>query len=215
MKKRIICTLMATVLCLSTGMTALAAPEIMSDGGVFDAEYYAETYPDVKAAFGDNKEALYNHYLRFGKVEGRIACRPAVDSPVKDATLVSSYSNVEYGGHCVTETYSNGIKVIKAQIAHEGFDKKYWILRTDYSDGLLDRDGNGIDDRDPLNTCGYTDLNYNCLVDGAPSHMVDLAPESKMVEYHLCEHGVIDGLYVCNAKECVAEREYASHCHTY
>ena len=214
MKKRIICTLMATVLCLSTGMTALAAPEIMSDGGVFDAEYYAETYPDVKAAFGDNKEALYNHYLSFGRTEGRVACRPAVDSPVKDATLVSAYETTWPGGGFVTETYSNGIKVLRCLRGHEGVDKKYWILRTDYSDGLLDSDGNGIDDRDPWNACGYTDLNYNGVIDGAPS-LPYFIPESEMIKYHLCEHGVIDGWSICNAPECVAERERSSHCYVY
>lgn len=87
MKKKMICTLMATVLCLSTSITALASPETMPDGSVFDAEYYAETYPDVKAAFGDNKEALYNHYLNFGKAEGRNPYS-LKDMPTQDAISV-------------------------------------------------------------------------------------------------------------------------------
>ena len=53
--------------------------------------------------------------------------------------------------------------------SHDEFDKKYWILRTDFSDGLWDEDGNGIDDRDPYNDCGYTDLNHNAIVDGTLS----------------------------------------------
>lgn len=77
MKKKLICTLMATVLCLSTGMTALAAPETMPDGGVFDAEYYAETYPDVVAAFGTDSLLLYQHYINFGQKEGRLPYDPA------------------------------------------------------------------------------------------------------------------------------------------
>lgn len=77
MKKRTICTLMATVLCLSTGMTAVAAPETMPDGWVFDAEYYAETYPDVVAAFGTDATLLYQHYLSFGQKEGRLTYDPA------------------------------------------------------------------------------------------------------------------------------------------
>ena len=77
MKKRTICTLIATVLCLSTGMTALAAPETMPDGGVFDAEYYAETYLDVVAAFGTDSTLLYQHYINFGQKEGRLPYDPA------------------------------------------------------------------------------------------------------------------------------------------
>lgn len=34
---------------------------------------YAERYPDVKAAFGIDKQLLWNHYQMFGKNEGRIA----------------------------------------------------------------------------------------------------------------------------------------------
>lgn len=197
---------MATVLCLSTGMTALAAPETMPDGGVFDAEYYAETYPDVKAAFGDNKKALYNHYLQFGKAEGRMACRPAVDSPVKNATLVSSSKS--FDNRYTTEVYSNGIKVMKSRAWSKDYYKneKYWIPRTDYSDGLLDKDGNGIDDRDSYNFCGYTDLNYNCIADGAPTYE-GLVPECDVIGYEICKHGVIEGIYICNAQECLDRLE--------
>jgi len=37
----------------------------------FDAEFYARTYPDVVAVFGDSAEALYKHYQDYGKAEGR------------------------------------------------------------------------------------------------------------------------------------------------
>ncbi|MBQ9141075.1 MAG: hypothetical protein IJX63_04695 [Lachnospiraceae bacterium] len=40
---------------------------------IFDADYYAEKYADVKAAFGDDEEALYAHYLNYGLKEGRSA----------------------------------------------------------------------------------------------------------------------------------------------
>ena len=38
---------------------------------VFNAKYYADSYPDLKAAFGDNEEALYNHFIAFGLSENR------------------------------------------------------------------------------------------------------------------------------------------------
>ena len=74
MKKRIITTLLVTVLGLSSSITAFAAPKTMPDGTKFDAEYYADTYQDVKAAFGNDEEALYNHYVNYGKAEGRKPC---------------------------------------------------------------------------------------------------------------------------------------------
>ncbi len=39
----------------------------------FDYELYYRTYPDVAAAFGLDKDALWNHYVTFGKSEGRHA----------------------------------------------------------------------------------------------------------------------------------------------
>lgn len=38
---------------------------------VFDEQYYADTYPDLKAAFGYNREALWTHYITSGIKEGR------------------------------------------------------------------------------------------------------------------------------------------------
>ncbi|MCR5502300.1 MAG: hypothetical protein K6F53_04785 [Lachnospiraceae bacterium] len=37
----------------------------------FDAEFYAAAYPDVVAALGSTEQALYGHYVKFGKAEGR------------------------------------------------------------------------------------------------------------------------------------------------
>lgn len=49
-----------------------AAPKQMADGNVFDAEFYAAAYPDVKAVFGNNEALLYQHYISFGINEGRL-----------------------------------------------------------------------------------------------------------------------------------------------
>lgn len=38
---------------------------------VFDAEYYSSTYRDLKAAFGEDATALYDHYVNYGQKEGR------------------------------------------------------------------------------------------------------------------------------------------------
>ncbi|MDE7031187.1 MAG: hypothetical protein K2P63_14675 [Lachnospiraceae bacterium] len=37
---------------------------------VFDAEYYAETYPELKASIGDDAEALFQHYVTYGLSQG-------------------------------------------------------------------------------------------------------------------------------------------------
>lgn len=182
----------------------------------FDAEYYANTYPDVRAAFGNDAAALYSHYITYGKAEGRMPCAQGaptagkVATPIDGATLVSSYQTWSLAGDYIVDTYSNGIKVLRSIEGSICVDPKYWIPRTDYSDGLQDADGNGIDDRDPLNNCGYVDLNYNGIMDGAPS-LPDYVPEAEIVKYRMCEHGVLDGLSVCNAKECQDLREKMSH----
>jgi len=37
----------------------------------FNARDYADRYPDLKAAFGYDKNALWDHYIKYGKAEGR------------------------------------------------------------------------------------------------------------------------------------------------
>lgn len=52
-------------------MPVFAKPLTMSDGTVFDAEYYAQNNPDVVAVYGTDTAALYRHYQDYGKAEGR------------------------------------------------------------------------------------------------------------------------------------------------
>ena len=37
----------------------------------FDATFYASMYPDVVKTVGSSQKALYNHYVKYGKAEGR------------------------------------------------------------------------------------------------------------------------------------------------
>lgn len=72
MKKHIITLFLFTIFCFHLfSLDIMAAPKTMSDGQLFDAKYYADTYPDVKAAYGYDETKLYEHYLAFGKNEGR------------------------------------------------------------------------------------------------------------------------------------------------
>ena len=50
-------------------------------GEYFDAEQYAKDYPDVLAAYGMDREALWLHYRHFGIAEGRQGYGLEKDSP--------------------------------------------------------------------------------------------------------------------------------------
>ena len=67
MARRITALVLAGV--LTFGGTATVSAATLRD--VFDAQYYSETYSDLKDAFGTNQTALYKHYKTFGKKEGR------------------------------------------------------------------------------------------------------------------------------------------------
>lgn len=77
MKKNIKRTLLAAV-ALSTVMANTLSASAASVKDIFNAQYYEEQYADLKTAFGDNKAALYNHYIQYGLSEKRNA------SPVLD-----------------------------------------------------------------------------------------------------------------------------------
>lgn len=60
------------------GSSAVVVPTAIVYGGldysaVFDAEYYCNRYKDLKAAYGNNREALFSHFVAYGMREGRQA----------------------------------------------------------------------------------------------------------------------------------------------
>ncbi len=67
----IVSVLLPMIIVINASIPAYAVPKTMPDGTVFDAEYYAQNNPDVVAALGNSEEALYAHYVNFGKSEGR------------------------------------------------------------------------------------------------------------------------------------------------
>lgn len=72
--KQLLCVAVASVVLLTSSLSVNAAG--LKD--VFDAEYYAEQYPDLEAAFGNNEKALYQHFLTYGIKEGRVM-NPIID----------------------------------------------------------------------------------------------------------------------------------------
>lgn len=71
-------TLIVTVL-TGSSLSVNAAPVLMPDGTFFDAEYYAQTNPDVVGVLGTDATVLYNHYVNNGKAEGRAPYDPTLD----------------------------------------------------------------------------------------------------------------------------------------
>ena len=73
-----------TVTCFTLSVNA--QPKRMPDGTFFDAEYYAECYPDVAEVYGTEEEALYRHYRLFGIREGRLNVAPGFDEAAVQKT---------------------------------------------------------------------------------------------------------------------------------
>ena len=90
--------LYACIVIILNPLIALASPKQMPDGTTFDAEYYAQTYPDVAAAVGSDETALYNHYVQFGKAEGR---KPYASAATTESPVASSGNAAV--GNSVTE----------------------------------------------------------------------------------------------------------------
>ena len=135
MKNKMMRTLLGmggAVVMLLSGINVYAAPKTMADGTVFDAEYYAETYPDVKAAFGNDEAALYNHYVNFGKAEGRQPVAPqaqatsnVINDLVAPLPTFSAEANAAYA------------KKVPVKIGKN--DSKYLWFEDEYSVKQLER----------------------------------------------------------------------------
>ena len=55
--------------CMFFGLGSEAFAATLKD--VFDEHYYADSYKDLKEAFGYDREKLWNHFVTFGVNEGR------------------------------------------------------------------------------------------------------------------------------------------------
>ena len=71
--KKVLPVLMCAALLMTSPVSAEAATAAERNAyqAVFDADYYRSAYPDVAAAFGNNKAALFNHFVNYGLREGR------------------------------------------------------------------------------------------------------------------------------------------------
>ncbi len=97
----------------------------------FDAKYYADTYPDLKAAFGYDEQQLLRHWHKYGIKEGRGA------SPVLDLKYYMA-NNADlrkaYGATNYTKAYQHFLKHGYAE--YRASSKYYYgdYYRRKYSD---------------------------------------------------------------------------------
>lgn len=83
---------------------------------VFDPVYYAEKYPDLKAAFGTNAASLFQHFCTSGMKEGRVASANFDVNKYKEhyADLRSAFGDnlPLYYKHYVTHGYDEHRKAV-------------------------------------------------------------------------------------------------------
>ena len=98
-KLSIIILLIAVVSLLS-----IAPVNAVVKNAAFDSDYYADHYADLKEAFGNDADALYNHFITAGIAEGRVA------SPVFDVTYyLSTQSDLKAAGMSNIDAYNHFI----------------------------------------------------------------------------------------------------------
>ena len=86
--KKILAVLLVVMMFMS--VLTVTAKATVSTSVVFDAEFYLSKYADLRAAFGDDYDAAYNHFLTYGISEGRQA------SPLFDVVYyLNQYSDLQ------------------------------------------------------------------------------------------------------------------------
>ena len=79
---------------------------------VFDASYYAAKYPDLKAVFGTDENALFNHFITSGMAEGRQASEEfnvqAYKSRYPDLAAAFGNNLPQYYIHYITSGKAEG-----------------------------------------------------------------------------------------------------------
>lgn len=115
----------------------------------FDAEYYANKYPDVKKAYGNNLRLLLCHYYKYGRAEGR-----EIKQGEKKAT-----SNQVKKEVASTPIENKNELTLNTTGKYDSTPKKYGVVTTNL---LNVRQGPGTDYR---NITSYPLLSYGNEVD--------------------------------------------------
>ncbi len=115
--------------------TAFAQVKAMPGGTQFDAEYYASQNPDVVAAFGNSEAALYQHYVQYGKAEGRTPFASEAQNTTPAASSLASGVKMEAGdeGYLRAGYLNNWTADYKLNDDQWHSDPAYGFVRGDYS----------------------------------------------------------------------------------
>lgn len=169
MKKKIMTMLLVMSMMFEGGITAYATPARMEDGTLFDSDYYAETYPDLMAAYGRDTKKLYQHYVKYGKSEGRLALssefvylelpEPAGDSYTVEEALAVYRNVIEANGIIWDPSLKGNWSETIGQ--HDIYE---WYKYDDgYNGGSW---GTGFLDPKDIERCAYSDLQSFAFDDG-------------------------------------------------
>lgn len=118
--KRFLALLTATIV-LSSSMTVFAAPkeiEVNGEKFTFDAEFYANNNPDVVAALGNSADAMLQHYVQYGRSEGRAAYDGA-KAATTTATTETVAKTVEPQPTYIELQYNDGTVAEKIYLEHD------------------------------------------------------------------------------------------------
>jgi len=88
------------ILSLVFSLSVFTAPKLMPNGEKFDAVFYAAAYPDVVKVLGTTERALYGHYTRHGRAEGRLAYANAgveIESTTETRESITIHANIKRG----------------------------------------------------------------------------------------------------------------------
>lgn len=155
MKKKIMSFAAAFAVLVGSSMTVCAQPVTMEDGTVFDAEYYAQNNPDVAAILGADANALYQHYILFGKAEGRIGAAVEVNSLDYNHQVMELCNGQRKALGTRDLTYDDSLARV-AQIRAEELPQAFSHTRPDGTSALdMVPFGNGIRYKGENIACGF------------------------------------------------------------
>lgn len=142
----------------------------MNYAAVFNATYYADKYPDLKQAFGYDKDKLLEHFINNGIKQGRQA------SPLFD---VNFYAN-KYAD--LKKAFSNNLEAYVLHYINNGYKQK--------------RVGSPLREKYMSTTTYFKGVNYSLVYDGL--YYVETYPDlKKAFKYDwnkLIEHFVTSGM---------------------
>lgn len=91
----------------------------------FDGQFYGSMYPDVVAVYGSDESALYDHYVTYGKYEGRLA----YDGDVPDVVIPIEQSGTI--DRAVLNTIEEQLELVPGNIRSSFVNNKWRIVATD------------------------------------------------------------------------------------